>query len=261
MRKSLYAVLVLMCLSVVTLKLAYVESGDSATFGWDATNLVSIMRANSSYNVIPGKDDTYDLGDGTYQWQDFYLDGTLYSDGITNSGTFTQVGDVTITGAASVSTDMTASNSLILGAGAHQVLVISTGVTATQMQTLYATPVVVILAPGANKAIVFLDAVVLYDRVGAGYDDVGANEQLVFCYTSSDTVVVAEIETAGMIDQTNDELRYVRHHSAANGSDSSIELRANEPLVLGLEDGEVYSAAGDSPLDIVIHYKIVATNL
>ncbi len=261
MRKGLYAVLVLMCLSVVTLKLAYVESGDSATFGWDATNLVSIMRANSSYNVIPGKDDTYDLGDGTYQWQDFYLDGTLYADGITNAGTFTQGGAVTVTGAASVSTDMTASNSLILGAGLHQALVVSTGVTATEMQTLYATPVRMIAAPGANFAIVFLDAVVLYDRVGAGYDDVGATEDLVFAYTSTTGVIVAEIETTGFVSETNDELRVVYAHTAANGTDSSRVLTPNAPLVIALLVGEVYSAAGDSPLDIVIHYKIVATNL
>lgn len=259
MRKVLYAGFVLGLMFYGWRLVA--ESGDSATFGWDATNEVSIMRANSSYNVIPGKDDTYDLGDGTYQWQDLYLDGTLYADGISNAGTLSQTGALTITGAASVSTDMTATGSMILGEGAHQELVVSTGVTATEMQSLYGTPVKLIDAPGANYAIVFLDAVVLYDRVGAGYDDVDTDEQLVFCYTSSDTVVVAEIETTGMIDQTNDELRYVKHHSAAVGNNSSIELRPNEPLVIQLESGEVYSAAGDSPLDIVIHYKIVATDL
>ncbi len=259
-RKRLFLPVLLLILAgwFVTDRLT-AESGDSATFGWDATNEVSIMRANSSYNVIPGKDDTYDLGDGTFQWQDAYFNGTVTADGISNAGTLSQTGTLAITGAASVSTDLTVTNSLILGAGAHQELVTSTSITAAQVVALNGTPITIVDDPGDNFAIVFLDAVVLLDHAGSDYDGVAGGEDIVFAYTDASGIAVAEIETLGFIDQSNDELRIVYPHSGATTVDSSLVPVASAPLVIAILSGEV--ATGGGTIDIVIHYKIVPTNL
>ncbi len=234
------------------------ESGDSATFGWDATNEVSIMRANSSYNVIPGKDDTYDLGDGTFQWQDAYFDGTVTADGISNAGTLSQTGTLAITGSASVSTDLTVTNSLILGAGAHQELVVSTSITANQIKALFGTPIALIDAPGSNYAIVFLDAVVFFDT-NTAYGGIAGGEDIVFSYTDGSGVAVAEIETTGFLDSATDVLLIVYPHTAAVGTESSLVPVANAELVISLLTGEVTTGTGI--LNLMIHYKIVATNL
>lgn len=138
-------------------------------------------------------------------------------------------------------------------------LVVSTSITTAEVLALNASPITVIAAPGANKAIMFLGAVVLLDYVSAAYDGVAAGEDLVFAYTDGSGVPVAEIETTGFIDQTNDELRIVYPHSAASGSDTSLVPVANAPLVMALLSGEI--ATGDSPIDMKIYYKIVPTNL
>lgn len=234
------------------------ESGDSATFGWDSTNEVSIMRANSSYNVIPGKDDSYDLGDGTYQWQDGYFNGTVYTDGISNAGTFTQVGAVTITGAASVSTDLTVTNSLILGEGAHQELVVSTTITAAQIKALNGTPIAIIGAPGANKALVFLNAVVFLDT-NTAYGGIAGGEDFIISYTDGSGVAVAKLESTGFWDAATDQFRIMYAHTAAVGTESDLIPVVNAELVVYIASGEITTGTGI--LHMMIHYKVVATNL
>lgn len=40
-------------------------------------------------SVVPGADDSYDLGTSSLQWQDAYFDGTIFCDGITSDGAAT----------------------------------------------------------------------------------------------------------------------------------------------------------------------------
>lgn len=57
----------------------------------------------SAAAVTPKTTNTLDLGTSALQFKDAYLDGTLYSDGISNQGTVTQTGDSTFTGTVDVS--------------------------------------------------------------------------------------------------------------------------------------------------------------
>lgn len=70
---------------------------------------------DSSGNMIPTTDDDADLGTSSLQWQDLYLDGTLYVDAISNEGDISAVnaaftgtldadGQVTLGAAGTVST-------------------------------------------------------------------------------------------------------------------------------------------------------------
>jgi len=73
------------------------EQGDTATFGWDTTNNVSILRADSSNDLIPGKDDSYDLGMTGYEFKDLYIDGVAYLDQADiTAGTITGITDLVV---------------------------------------------------------------------------------------------------------------------------------------------------------------------
>ena len=172
-------------------------------------------------------------------------------------------GATTITGALSATTDITATSSLILGAQAHQEYVTKVTITTAQVKALNATPISLVATPGANYAIIFLDALALVDYVSAAYvaaDGTLDGEDLIISYTDGSGEVAAEIETVGFLDQTNDELRYCTPSAGADGADNAYIIPvANAALVISLLSGEV--TTGDSPIEIVIHYKVVATNL
>ncbi|MFH1392655.1 MAG: hypothetical protein ABIG90_03210, partial [bacterium] len=57
------------------------------------------VNATSTFagNILPGADDTYDLGSLTSEWRDLYIDGTAYLDGISSLGIAGEAGsDLTI---------------------------------------------------------------------------------------------------------------------------------------------------------------------
>lgn len=57
---------------------------------------------DASSNVIPTTDDRADLGTASLQFQDAYLDGTLYSDGLSVDGASTLTGATALTGAVTI---------------------------------------------------------------------------------------------------------------------------------------------------------------
>lgn len=65
------------------------ESGAKWTSSYDRTNGNSHWLVDSSGNMIPGKDDSYDLGTSTYEIQDIYIDGTATIDTLTVDGAAT----------------------------------------------------------------------------------------------------------------------------------------------------------------------------
>lgn len=204
------------------------------------------------------------LGSGNYGTDpNTTADITLQNDEYITNATNGTVGfgsaDLLTTGSLS-STDVTATSSLILGSQAHQEYTVKVTITTAEVLALNATPDTMIAAPGANKAIIFLDAIVLLDYNSTAYDGVAAGEDLIISYTDGSGEVVSEIETTGFLDQGNDELRYVTPSAGADGADNAYIIPvANKPLCLSLLTGEI--ATGNSPIDIVIHYKVVATDL
>ena len=120
------------------------------------------------------------------------------------------------------------------------------------VRTLNATPVQVIPAPGPGKAIVDVWIQVYYNYGTAAYDSVGSGDDLAFKYTDgSGAKVCGDIETTGWLDQTSAGWRLTGPVT------TTMTPVANAAIVAQILTGEVYGAAGDSPLVIRSQYRIV----
>lgn len=128
-------------------------------------------------------------------------------------------------------------------------------VTSAQLLALFATPQTIVPAPGANKANVFVGALIR-KASGTAYAGIAAGEDLSVKYTDASGVEVAQCEATGFLDQTTNQIRWVRPQTAASGN-SSITPIANSPLVLHMLTGEIIT--GNSDLEIEVHYRVVNT--
>lgn len=132
-------------------------------------------------------------------------------------------------------------------------------VTTAQILALNATPVTLLAAPGAGRAIIFKGAVLFLDYNSAAYAGIAAGEDLAIRYTDGSGQIVGECEVTGFLDQTNDETRYVYPIAPLTSPLSSIEPVANAALVLHMLVGEI--TTGDSPLKLQVFYSIVQSDL
>lgn len=127
-------------------------------------------------------------------------------------------------------------------------------ITSAQLLALNATPQELVPAPGAGFALVF-EGLLIQKPSGTAYAGIAAGEDLSVKYTNGSGAEVGQCETTGFLDQTTEQLRYVRPHGAASGFDSSITPVANAALVLHLLVGEI--TTGDSDLNCVVLYQVV----
>lgn len=119
-------------------------------------------------------------------------------------------------------------------------------------KTLHATPVEIVAAPGAGKAIVDLRVNVKYVYATAAFDSVGGSDDMEFRYTDASGAKLAnDIETTGMLDQTSDQYRM------SGPVLTSLTPVANAPVVVTIATGEVYAAAGGGSLVIQAFYRVV----
>ena len=119
-------------------------------------------------------------------------------------------------------------------------------------RTLNATPVEIIPAPGAGKAIVNVGVVAKYVYATAAFDSVGAGDDLAFKYTdASGAKVCGDIETVGWLDQTSSAWR------ATGPVVTTMTPVENAAVVAHVLSGEVYGAAGGGSLVIRAQYRIV----
>lgn len=127
-------------------------------------------------------------------------------------------------------------------------------VTTAQVLALFATPVELVPAPGANRFLNFKGAMIFLDYAGTAYAGIAVGENLVIKYTNAagDTAS-SEIETVGFLDQANDEYRWAIP-GGVDGAvlDRDVTALANQPLVLHLLVGEIIT--GNSPLKIQVIY-------
>lgn len=135
--------------------------------------------------------------------------------------------------------------------------VIDVSLSAAQVLALNATPITVIAAPGANKAIIF-EGAVLHKPAGTAYGGIAAGEDLALKYTDASGAQVGQAELTGFADQTTAQTRYIRPHTAASGV-SDITPVANAALVANILTGEI--TTGDSAFKLRIYYRIVPTVL
>lgn len=132
------------------------------------------------------------------------------------------------------------------GLGRSDVLISS-----AQVLALNASPVIVVPAPGAGRALEFLGAFVLLDFNSAAYA-ADAGEDLVFKHTDGSGAAVSNSLDGGAFDGTADALIPAYPLNAAA---STLELAVNAPLVLHLLVGEWIT--GDSPLKVRTYYREV----
>ena len=129
-------------------------------------------------------------------------------------------------------------------------------VESSELLNLRATPKTLVAAPGAGKFIQFLGAQLILDYNSTAYTE--SSDNMVIRYTDDSGVIVSEtIESTGFIDQTADTIT-----NAVPKADAIVAAAGavNQALVLhNTGDGEF--AAGDSPVYVIITYKVLNSGL
>ncbi len=123
-------------------------------------------------------------------------------------------------------------------------------ISAAAVVTLNATPVTLVTAPGAGKAIIPLSAQ-LKKPAGTAYANIAAGDDLAFKYTNSSGVTTMTCEMTGFMDQTTQQVRYVE-----NGAAVAFAYVENAPIVAHMLTSEIDT--GNSPLIIRLFYKEIA---
>lgn len=127
-------------------------------------------------------------------------------------------------------------------------------VTSAQVLALHATPISIIAAQGAGKAIVPVQ-VKIYKPAGTAYAAVAAGEDLVLKYTNaSGAQCSAVIETTGFLDQTTAQTRVASFLGSTGSTAGDVTPVANAAVVLHLLVGEI--TTGDSPLHVEVIYSV-----
>lgn len=132
-------------------------------------------------------------------------------------------------------------------AGTAAVVTVSTA----QVKLLNTTPVTLVEAPGAGKALILDEATFLLDYATTKYDGIAEGEDLNIRYTNGSGALVATVEATGFLDQEADTLRHVK------AATSDFAPAANAALVLYMATGNI--AMGDSPLKVRVRYHVVDT--
>ena len=128
-------------------------------------------------------------------------------------------------------------------------------ITSAELLALFATPITVLPAPGANLANILIGALI-QKPAGVAYAGIAAGEDLSFKYTNAAGLELAGCETIGFLDSTANQIRYANAYRAASGV-SQIAVVANAAIVLHLLVAEIIT--GDSNLEIELHYRVVKT--
>ncbi len=131
-------------------------------------------------------------------------------------------------------------------------------ISAAEMLALFASPRTLVQAPGAIYALVFVGAIAFLDYNSAAYAGIAAGEDLAIKYSDAAGLEVGQCEATGFLDQTADQLRYIRPHHAASGA-NQITPVPNAPLVLHMLTGEVIT--GNSPLKLRVYFRRIAAVL
>lgn len=127
--------------------------------------------------------------------------------------------------------------------------------TAAQVKALAATPITLVPAPGADRALEYVGAVV---RLVAGTEvlaeDVGGSNLQVKYTDGSGVAVSEEIEMTGFITQATD---YQTRSLALKDAIVADTGAANQPLVLhNVGAGEITgNATGDAVLELFVTYR------
>ncbi len=140
-------------------------------------------------------------------------------------------------------------------ANESQIAVVDVELTSAEVLALNATPIEIVAAPGAGKAIVVVQAEAMLDYATTQYDGVAAGEDLALRYTDGTGTILAQFETTGFLDQATDQVRVAGSQVPASGS--NLTPVENAAVVAHMTTGEI--ATGDSPVKLRVRYRVVDT--
>ena len=142
---------------------------------------------------------------------------------------------------------------MISGGVPSQVWGTKVTLTTAQINALKATPITIVAAQGANTIIELVSVVLTYNYATAAFT-VGADEDLVIEYADG-TDATASIETAGFLDQVDDEVRF---YPSVLTAGADLEASINQALQIK-NTGAGETADGGGELDVRIVYRVYAT--
>jgi hypothetical protein len=127
---------------------------------------------------------------------------------------------------------------------------------AAAIKTLVATPVELVAAPGLNKLIEFLGAILV---LSAGTEVLTeSTDNLIIDYDDGSGITVSTVEATGFIDQTVDTLtRAVPVKDAIAANSAAV----NKNLAILNNSGEYAgNSSGDAQLDVYVSFRIIELN-
>lgn len=139
-------------------------------------------------------------------------------------------------------------------AGVRQIGYVSiTTLSTAQVNGLRAAPITVVAAQGAGTIIEIVSVVITYDYATAAFT-VAGDEDLIIEYADG-TDATASIESAGFLDQADDEVRFYLNSLAA-GAD--LEALIDQGLRI-FNTGAGETADGGGEVDIRVTYRVYKT--
>jgi len=125
--------------------------------------------------------------------------------------------------------------------------------TSAQVKALKGTPIQLVAAPGADKAVV-PEAIVVEVDYGGSNAFTETGDDLSIGYSGGAEIM--EIESTGLIDQTNDEWRYITFEHA----ETFVPEENKAVVITNLDDEIAGNAAGDNTVQVRLYYRIVPTD-
>lgn len=125
--------------------------------------------------------------------------------------------------------------------------------TAAQVKALKATPISLVAAPGADLAIVPV-AINLVANYGGTNAFTESADDLSIGYSGGAEIM--EIESTGLIDQTNDEWRYITFEHA----ETFIPEENTAVVITNLDDEIAGNAANNNTVAVRLYYRVVPTD-
>lgn len=126
--------------------------------------------------------------------------------------------------------------------------------TSAQVKALKATPITIVAAPGTNLAIV-PTAINIVCNYGGTNAFTETDDDISIGYSGG--AEIKEIEATGLIDQTNDEWRYITFEHA----ETFIPEENTAVVVTNLDDEYAGNAGADNTVHIRLWYRRVPTDI
>jgi hypothetical protein len=176
---------------------------------------------------------------------------------ISATGAMTGIGAISTDGALSTTSTCSATGGFIAGGDTTVTLTKTVEISSTEIKALAATPKEIVAAPGADKFVQLIDAVVIHDFGTAAYAEPSAPDDMQFQYDGgSGGAATGDIDATGLLTATADTFSVV-------APTPPVKLAAadnvNKNLVLINTGGEY--TTGDGTVTVKVTYRVLTMGL